>query len=706
MTAPSFTPHTTSTSSHHPEDDYFRSYTHLNGEVQKLVHTKFQTEEQQKNLEKRIVAAKDWIVRQPQLQDFTEKLQQYLQQKNVIAFNEMLSGFVDDVLEKDKRIELELYTSHSLPALKIRALNQGHEESIMEGSGGSLANIVSTGLRIIAAARSPNRKFLVLDEADCWIKPERIELFAKVIGAISLKLNMQIVMISHHSSDYFKNYGRVIEVKKVGGKLEAHIVSDIGITEDMKARNYIERLRLQDFMSHEDTVLEFHPNITCIIGENDIGKSAVGACFRAFARGASEDGFVKHDKEYARATLDFDHGWQLLWQRNKKLTQTQKQKVLFETIYQGQVQAQEYNSHETPAFVADKLNIRDIEGIDVHLAHQKEPTFLIDNKTRPQDKAKILSLGKESFIVQKMMEKIKEKGKILKQDLKGQEAQYHDNSRILLTLADIEASEAKLTQIHSLIECIRDRFEEFAKLKGLVSKLQNIQQITALSKDNPYEADSLVLEDTTKIQALTQSLQRYLPAQGLSKDDTFDTSIQVYNTPQLAQLIAQLHTYQALAQHSKDEPWDTSVHMEPTARLAQLIETLKTNQSLAQVAKSQTVEALENLGDTQRLREMIKKIRGAQQFQQIAKAQVNTSVENDLETLAQSAGRKERLHNILAQLHSVQQTKAALLVKQENAKTHFAQLEEDKAAIHKEMGGVCPCCGSKISSQQLFENHI
>jgi len=73
-------------------------------------------------------------------------------------------------------------------------------------SGGSVANILSVGLRLFALTsldEAVHRRFLVLDEQDCWMQPEIVPRFVKIIQQAAKALNFQILMISHHDSSLF-----------------------------------------------------------------------------------------------------------------------------------------------------------------------------------------------------------------------------------------------------------------------------------------------------------------------------------------------------------------------------------------------------------------------------------------------------------------------------------------------------------------------
>jgi len=79
-------------------------------------------------------------------------------------------------------------------------------EDILHGQGGSVCNILSVGLRLIALSRldqARHRPFLVLDEQDCWLRPALVPRFMKLIAEIAQRLELQVLVISHHPLDLF-----------------------------------------------------------------------------------------------------------------------------------------------------------------------------------------------------------------------------------------------------------------------------------------------------------------------------------------------------------------------------------------------------------------------------------------------------------------------------------------------------------------------
>src|SRR5262249_54215710 len=85
----------------------------------------------------------------------------------------------------------------------------GHPEDIMKGQGGSVANILSVGLRMFGLTTlegGVHRRFLVLDEQDCWLRPDLVPRLVKIVHEARKALGFQVLMISHHDVSAFQQY--------------------------------------------------------------------------------------------------------------------------------------------------------------------------------------------------------------------------------------------------------------------------------------------------------------------------------------------------------------------------------------------------------------------------------------------------------------------------------------------------------------------
>lgn len=85
----------------------------------------------------------------------------------------------------------------------------GNTEDVQRGQGGSVQNILSVGLRMFALANlgaDQHRRFLVLDEQDCWLRPELVPRLVKIVHQAAKELEFQVIMISHHDIGLFERY--------------------------------------------------------------------------------------------------------------------------------------------------------------------------------------------------------------------------------------------------------------------------------------------------------------------------------------------------------------------------------------------------------------------------------------------------------------------------------------------------------------------
>jgi AAA domain len=488
--------------------------------------------------------AKKWLAKQPDYLKFLQHLQVAIHQKNIGAFSELLTYFVKDVLKKDKDIIFELYTYHNLPALRIEALNDGQRENIYEGNGGSIANIVSTGLRLIALSRLPHRKFIVLDEPDCWLKPDHVPFFAKIIGEISEKLKIQTIIISHHDWNYFKDYGRVIRLESDGKNLEANIVHDTPV--DVEDPDIIKKVRLRQFMSHQDTEFELHPYLTCLIGENDIGKSVLATALKSVAYNDSHDSYIKHFCDEAQVLIELNKNRQVLWQRFKTTNQDNPQKVKYSLFANNDLIASEFNSSTTPGFVAKELNISTTEDIDVHIGNQKQPVFLLSSDTKPQDKAKILSLGKESIILQKMMENIKNKTRQNKQIVKDGELKFNILNKQLENLGNIESLTLEAKKL-------KDNTIDTINQEGIIQKLQldvlsltNLETIGVIDEINYSKIiHQESPKDTEDLLNTIKNIYKEKHINELEHIQTYVSEVEILDTKEISTLIKRISLLKA-----------------------------------------------------------------------------------------------------------------------------------------------------------------
>jgi hypothetical protein len=160
-------------------------------------------------IEQELKSLDEFLKLEPKVLDALEKLDGELFKNITSLLESKLSVALQEILEQDIRLKVEPVIQGKSIGFKFRTIRNGFEEDIIKGNGGSVTNILSVCLRIFALTQLPeesHRRFLVLDEQDCWLQPELIPRFAKIIHEAAKALNFQVLIISHHNSEIFARY--------------------------------------------------------------------------------------------------------------------------------------------------------------------------------------------------------------------------------------------------------------------------------------------------------------------------------------------------------------------------------------------------------------------------------------------------------------------------------------------------------------------
>ncbi|MEX2389192.1 MAG: hypothetical protein WD534_15045 [Phycisphaeraceae bacterium] len=120
-----------------------------------------------------------------------------------------LSIALQEILEQPIRLHAEADFKRNAATVEFWVEHDGNREDILRGQGGSVANILSVGLRMFALTTldtTRHRRFLVLDEQDCWLRPDLVPKLVKIVHDAGRALGFQVLMISHHDASSFQQY--------------------------------------------------------------------------------------------------------------------------------------------------------------------------------------------------------------------------------------------------------------------------------------------------------------------------------------------------------------------------------------------------------------------------------------------------------------------------------------------------------------------
>ncbi len=458
--------------------------------------------------------------------------------KSLGLLESLLTAFLCDVVPREEgpaqAVSLTMDTQRGLPALQIAVLNGEHPEDALNGRGGSVANVLSAGLRFAALSRATRgvsngfrfRPFLILDEADCWLRFSRVSNFSDVVYQLARDLGMQILMISHHPAEMLKGYpvhlereirtveGAEVPVPKAryvpmneealvsggepstvdgeGHPLEADERESAGLVQPVHHPR-MASIRLRDFMAHVDTTIPLHPLVTILSGDNDIGKSAVTEAFRAICYNEASDMVIRHGASRSEVVLSLVDGetrQTLHWIRLAK--GAPKVRYVLKDA-QGAVLKDTPAAKNVPDWVRNLLGVDflDLDGkdpLDVQIGHQKSPVFLLDKS--PSQRAAILDMGRESQHLRRLRDRWKkqvdEDRRLIREGEK-RLARLHTLLQQMEPLADIESEVETYGAIHQRcsdrVERIQQKvsvLEAAQRSRDAVSMLNVLPELPAL----------------------------------------------------------------------------------------------------------------------------------------------------------------------------------------------------------------------------------
>lgn len=172
------------------------------------VHRDHDVEEETKT-GRELEQAEQYIALSDKVESALETLSNNLFQELLGIIEDKMTVALQEVLEQPIQLRATIDWKRNAASVDFHIERDGNTENIMKGQGGSVANILSVGLRLFALTtldESKHRRFLVLDEQDCWLRPDLVPRLVKIVRDAGSALGFQILMISHHDSANFDRY--------------------------------------------------------------------------------------------------------------------------------------------------------------------------------------------------------------------------------------------------------------------------------------------------------------------------------------------------------------------------------------------------------------------------------------------------------------------------------------------------------------------
>lgn len=442
-----------------------------------------------------------------------EALQTRAHERSLGAFERLLSAVLNDVLPEEGVVRLLAQVKANATWLDV-ALEKanGALEDVLDANGGAVTNVISTGLRFAALSRTKNRRLMILDEPDCWLKPERVPAFINVVAQVATQTQTQTFFITHHEPELLQGRVNIVRFSQDSkGKVRATAELPLVAQWDDDSTPGIRSIELVNVRRHEHTVIPCFPGATAFIGDNNLGKStAIASSFKAVAYGESDDSLIRHGAQEARIVLTLENNQRLEWSRALKRSPA----VLYR-LYQGDelvCEGRPKTRNQAPEWVTDVLGVARVDDLDIQVGAQKTPVFLLDDSA--PKRAQILSVGKESGHLKTLMRKYEESRAQDRETVKHGElelarlrARLGYLAKVPQVLAEVQAlSENANTLLQELeqrekLQAVHDRLaarlNEVLVLERQLSCLQQLPGAPALARTEELER---VLRKLTQLQ--------------------------------------------------------------------------------------------------------------------------------------------------------------------------------------------------------------
>lgn len=549
--------------------------------------------QQQKTLISRIALAKARIELAPLAAETFKYLQEKAHARAVGEFEDLLSAFVTDVLPEAGNVRLELGTERGAPALDILLDNNGNMEDILDGNGGGLTNVIVTALTYGALARTKNRAFVTLDEPDCWLKASRVPDFTRVIAQVANPQTspsgeqsggFQTLMISHNSVSLMDEGAHILTLSEEDG------IPSVESTSGFRAwaSNGQEGLRwieVENFRRHLRTRVPLCPGLNVLAGDVNLGKSTLFVtALRAIAYGDVSDSMVRHGANQATVRVGLENEVVLELVRYRK---TSGFKTIFRKYVAGALTNEgPMEGRSVPGFVTEILRIERVDDLDIQLRSQKEPVFLLNEAA--SRRARLLSVGRESGLLQLLIEKHRLALKRDREMVRNDEQELNGVNRTLAAMAPLGSLSAMVPLLTGLLEDLQAGVADTSRLAALCAKLEPLQARALLAQQESgrlgHELHAPALLPTRELSQLIARLAGTYPLAQLPALDEPPGAPALRDTVDLKNCIKQLAATAGAERILEALPAAPGpLQQQPAAKLDALIRALEAGQACGEL---------------------------------------------------------------------------------------------------------------------------
>jgi hypothetical protein len=230
--------------------------------------------------------------------------------------------------------------------------------------------------------------------------------------------------------------------------------------------------------SHVRTRLNLSSGLNVLTGNVNAGKSNLYfTSLRAMAYGETDDTMIRHGADSAIVRIGLESGVVLEVVRSRKGSP----KVMYRRFNSQADFLAGRHAHEgrqenrggVPSFISDVLKIERVDGLDIQLRSQKEPVFLLNEA--PARRAQLLSVGRESGLLQAIIERHRLKNRRDKDQVKRDEIELAQVNRTLTALVPLGSMSALVDIMDALLVEAQAADAQVQENRSLVARMEPME---------------------------------------------------------------------------------------------------------------------------------------------------------------------------------------------------------------------------------------
>jgi len=248
---------------------------------------------------------------------------------------------------------------------------------------------------------------------------------------------------------------------------------------------WIQKFILENFQSHDHTVIEFHPNYNCLVGIGDSGKTSVIRALSFILFGVWDGSWIRHGAKFCRLILITNNGIEIIREKGEGINRY--------VVHQPGKEEQIYESFgiHVPQEIEQLLQIFRVqidnkEFLNLNLSEQHDDLFLL--KKPGSYKAKVFGQLSGGHYLDHALRELNKDKRNLNAEKHLKETECLELEKELMNYENLNTEKEKLDALSERIHQVMRKMEFIQQVKQLSSRVSTwkLQYTAEIEKERKF----------------------------------------------------------------------------------------------------------------------------------------------------------------------------------------------------------------------------